>query len=134
MPVIADFLGVTIDELFGLAPEKVMSVHERAMIEIYDMSKDNKTQRKRLEYACELVRASVMGCCGCNLFGNIPDNVRASEYGNYSLYLRDSGFIFGRLNANLPFMLVMHEPEKGYDDVLAYDKRAMDFFRIPQHT
>ena len=44
MPVIADFLGVTIDELFGLAPEKVMSVHERAMIEIYDMSKDNKTQ------------------------------------------------------------------------------------------
>ena len=51
MPVIADFLGVTIDELFGLAPEKVMSVHERAMIEIYDMSKDNKTQRKRLEYA-----------------------------------------------------------------------------------
>ena len=45
-----------------------------------------------------------------------------------------SGFIFGRLNANLPFMLVMHEPEKGYDDVLAYDKRAMDFFRIPQHT
>ena len=134
MPVIADFLGVTIDELFGLAPEKVMSVHERAMIEIYDMSKDNKTQRKRLEYAYELVRASVMGCCGCNLFGNIPDNVRASEYGNYSLYLRDSGFIFGRLNANLPFMLVMHEPEKGYDDVLAYDKRAMDFFRIPQHT
>lgn len=84
MPVIADFLGVTIDELFGLAPEKVMSVHERAMIEIYDMSKDNKTQRKRLEYAYELVRASVMGCCGCNLFGNIPDNVRASEYGFFS--------------------------------------------------
>ena len=78
----------------------------------------------------KLVRASVMGCCGCNLFGDIPDNVRASEHGNYSLYLRDAGFIFGRLNANLPFMLVMPEPEKGYDDVLAYDKRVVEFFEF----
>lgn len=128
LPAIADFLGVTIDELFGRAPEKEMSVHERAMLELYDMPQNNDGAKKRLEYTYQLVRAAVMGCCGCNEFGDIPDNVRASEYSSYSLYCCDAGFIFGRLNANLPFMLVMPEPEKGYDDVLAYDKRAVEFF------
>lgn len=128
LPAIADFLGVTIDELFGRVPEKEMSVHVRAMNELYDLPQTEESPKKRLEYVYELVRASVMGCCGFNVFGDIPDNVRASEYSNYSLYLRDAGFIFGRLNANLPFMLVMPEPEKGYDDVLAYDKRAVELF------
>ena len=128
LPAIADFLDVTIDELFGRAPEKEMSIHERAMLELYDMPQSEESCKKRLEYAYGLVRASVMGCCGCNSYHDIPDNVKASEYSNYSLYLRDAGFIFGRLNANLPFMLVMPEPEKGYDDVLAYDKRVVDFF------
>lgn len=128
LPAIADYLGVTIDELFGRAPEKEMSVHVRAMNELYDLPQTEESPKKRLEYVYELVRASVMGCCGFNVFGDIPDNVRASEYSNYSLYLRDAGFIFGRLNANLPFMLVMPEPEKGYDDVLAYDKRAVELF------
>ena len=128
LPAIADYLGVTIDELFGRAPEKEMSVHVRAMNELYDLPQTEESPKKRLEYVYELVRASVMGCCGFNVFGDIPDNVRASEYSNYSLYLRDAGFIFGRLNAYLPFMLVMPEPEKGYDDVLAYDKRAVELF------
>ncbi len=130
LPAIADFLGVTIDELFGRAPEKKMSVHTRAMLELYDMTQNNDSAQKRLEYAYQLVRASVMGCCGCNEFGDIPDNVRASEYSSYSLYLRDAGFIFGRLNANLPFMLVMPEPEKGYDDVLAYNKDYVELFNF----
>ena len=128
LPAIADYLGVTIDELFGRAPEKEMSVHTRAMLELYNMTQNNDSAQKRLEYTYQLVRASIMGCCGCNEFGDIPDNVKASEYSSYSLYLRDAGFIFGRLNANLPFMLVMPEPEKGYDDVLAYDKRVVEFF------
>ncbi len=128
LPAIADYLGVTIDELFGRTPEKEMSVHTRAMLELYNMTQNNDSAQKRLEYTYQLVRASIMGCCGCNEFGDIPDNVKASEYSSYSLYLRDAGFIFGRLNANLPFMLVMPEPEKGYDDVLAYDKRVVDFF------
>ena len=128
LPMIADYLGVTIDELFGRTPEKEMSVHSRAMLELYDMQQSDKNAQNHLEYAYELVRASVMGCCGCNVFGDIPDNVKSSEYSSYSLYLRDAGFIFGRLNANLPFMLVMPEPENGYDDVLAYDKRAVELF------
>lgn len=128
LPAIADFLGVTIDELFGRAPEKEMSVTERAMLEIYDMRQDRSTVKKKIEYAYELVRVSVMGCCGCNEYGDIPANVRASDYASYTLYDQDDGFIFGRVNANLPFMLVMPEPEKGYDDVLAYDKRAVEFF------
>jgi len=128
LPAIADHLGVTVDELFGRAPEKEMSVHARAMLELYDMGQSDDNVKRRLEYAYELVRASIMGCCGCNVFGDIPENVKASEYSNYTLYCRDAGFIFGRLNANLPFMLVMPEPEKGYDDVLAYDKRAVEFF------
>ena len=130
LPAIADFLGVTIDELFGRAPEKEMSVHTRAMLELYDMHQSDESVPKRLEYAYQLVRASIMGCCGCNSFGDIPENVRASEYGQYSLYLRDAGFIFGRLNANLPFMLVMPEPEKGYDDVLAYNKDYVELFKF----
>lgn len=128
LPAIADFLGVTIDELFGRAPEKKMSVHEQAMLEIYGLPYDDDRTRRCLEYAYELVRASVMGCCGCNELGDVPDNVKTSEYSNYTLYCKDAGFIFGRLNANLPFMLVMPEPEKGYDDVLAYDKRAVELF------
>lgn len=128
LPAIADFLGVTIDELFGRAPEKEVSVHTRAMLELYDMQQSDKSAQNRLEYAYELVRASIMGCCGCNSYGNVPQNVLDSKYGQYTLYNQGAGFIFGRLNANLPFMLVMPEPEKGYDDVLAYDKRAVELF------
>ncbi len=128
LPAIADFLGVTIDELFGRAPEKEVSVHTRAMLELYDMGQSDKSAQNRLEYAYELVRASIMGSCGCNSYGDVPQNVLDSEYGQYTLYNREEGFIFGRLNANLPFMLVMPEPEKGYDDVLAYDKRAVELF------
>ena len=130
LPAIADFLGVTIDELFGRASEKEMSVHTRAMLELYDMPQNDDSAPKRLEYAYQLVRATVMGCCGCNCFGDIPENVRDSEYGQYTLYLRDAGFVFGRLNANLPFMLVMPEPEKGYDDVLAYNKDYVELFKF----
>ena len=130
LPAIADALDVTIDELYGRGSENKMNIFERAMNDMYDMPQSDDSAKKRLDYAYELVRASVMGCCGCNVFGDIPDNVKASEYHNYTLYLRDAGFIFGRLNANLPFMLVMPEPEKGYDDVLAYDKRAVGFFEF----
>ena len=125
-PAIADFLGVTIDELFGRAPEKEMSVHTRAMLELYDMPQSDDSSQKRLKFAYDLVRASIMGCCGCNIFGDIPDNVQNSTYDNHTLCLRDAGFIFGRLNANLPFMLVMPEPEKGYDDVLAMEGKAKE--------
>lgn len=129
LPAIAEYLGVTIDELFGRVPEKEMSLPTRAMLEIYDLPYDDNRNKRCMEFAYELVRASVLGCCGCNVLSDIPDNVKASEYSNYSLYLRDdAGFIFGRLNAKLPFMLVMPEPEKGYDDVLAYDKRAVELF------
>lgn len=130
LPKIADYLGVTIDELFGRVPEKEISVPERAMLEIYDMKPCDDGDRQKLEYAYELVRASVMGCCGCNEYRTLPENVRVSEYGSYTLFERDAGFIFGRLNANLPFMLVMPEPEKGYDDVLAYNKDYAELFRF----
>lgn len=79
-PAIADFLGVTIDELFGCAPEKKMSVHTRAMLELYDMRQSDKSAQDRPEYAYELVRASIMGCCSCNRYGDVPQNVLDSEY------------------------------------------------------
>lgn len=130
LPKIADYLGVTIDELFGRVPEKEISTPERAMLEIYDMKQCAEGDRQKLEYTYELVRASVMGCCGCNEYGTLPENVRVSEYGSYTLFEHDAGFIFGRLNANLPFMLVMPEPEKGYDDVLAYNRDYAELFRF----
>lgn len=129
LPAIADYLGVTIDELFGRAPEKEMCVHERVMVELSEMFGDkDPNAKKRVDYTYHLVRAAIMGCCDWKTYQDIPESVFTSEYSNYTLYLRDAGFIFGRLNANLPFMLVMPEPEKGYDDVLAYDKRAVELF------
>ena len=130
LPVIADALDVTIDELYGRGSENKMNIFERAMNDMYDMPQSDDSAKKRMDYAYHLVRACIMGCCGSNSFGEIPDFVRSSEYHNYTLYLRDAGFVFGRLNANLPFMLVMPEPEKGYDDVLAYDERAVGFFEF----
>lgn len=130
LPKIADYLEVTIDELFGRVPENEFSVPERAMLEIYDMKPCAENDRQKLEYAYELVRASVMGCCGCNEFGTLLENIKVSEYGSYTLFERDAGFILGRLNANLPFMLIMPEPEKGYDDVLAYNKDYAELFRF----
>ena len=131
LPKIADFLGVTIDELFGRATEKEMSVHERVMIEICDMQGDKDPDaKKRVDYTYHLARAAIMGCCGWKIYDDIPESVLTCEYPNYTLYHRDAGFIFGRLNANLPFMLVMSEPEKGYDDVLAYDKKYVELFQF----
>lgn len=80
LPAIADYLGVTIDKLFGRVSEKEMSFQVRTMNELYDLPQTEENPKKRLEYAYELVRVSVMGCCGCNVYGDIPDNVKASGY------------------------------------------------------
>lgn len=132
LPAIADFLGVSIDELFGRPTEKEISIYERAMLETYNMPYDDEGAKKRLECAYHLVRATIMGSCGCNSYGVIPENVFTDDnrYGQYSLYVRESGFIFGRLNAVFPFMLVMPEPENGYDDVLAYKSDYVKLFEF----
>lgn len=129
-PAIADFLGVTIDELFGRAPEKEMSVYSRVVSEIYTMPYTEDGRKDRIDCAYQLVRAAAVANCGNNYFDDIPDIVLNSKYDNHTLSNWNAGFVFGRLNASLPFMLVMPEPENGYDDVLAYNKDYVELFKF----
>ena len=79
-PAIADFLGVTIDELFGRAPEKEMSVYSHVVSEIYNTPYTEDGRKDRIECAYQLVRAAAMANCGNNYFDDIPDIVLNSKY------------------------------------------------------
>lgn len=134
LPAIADFLGVTIDKLYGRGDDEI-SLNQRVIEKTYSGPYTDEGRRERINTAVHLTRAAAMGCCGCELYTEIPNNVLNSKDGsNHTLVEWECGFIFGRLNANLQYMLVMPEPENGYDDVLAYNEKTVklfEFFGMP---
>ncbi len=126
LPEVARFLGVTIDELYGVDDRdnktlnQVLVEHFHAMGESYDM---------KFSSAMELCRAMLQGFMNC--FTYVPldkHNFNAKDWDNYSEFDCEQGFMQSRNNENLQYFLLMPEPPDGYDDFLAYDESMVSFF------
>lgn len=126
LPAIAEFLGVTIDELFGKEKEEKIDIYNAVLQHL------NKLPREqRFQEMFAICRAFPLGACGCDEYQPILNNVlQNTGWDNYSQVDLETGFMQSRNNGNLQYFLLMPKPEQGYDDVLAYQDKAVRFFEV----
>ena len=124
LPKIAEKLGVSIDELFGLKNESI-SIYDRVMRHIKNTPLEN-----RFDELFSIFRAFPLAFCGAARYDPIPEEVLACEYDSHSRINIQGGFLEMRCNANLQFAFLFPEPKCGYDKVLKYDEKYVKLFGV----
>lgn len=125
LPVIADFLEVSIDELFGNPTEKT-----NILDEIVWYLKEQPFE-EMIQKAMEIGRAVTCGLMYNDNYCNISDSAfNSPDLELYSECTRKNGFVQSRLCESLQYFLIMPEPKKGYDDVLKYDENYVKLFKL----
>lgn len=124
LPGIAEKLGVSIDELFGLRNES-MSIYDRVMEHIRATPVE-----KCFDEAFGICRAIIMAKCGCPRYEPVIPEILASEHDNHSRLNFSKGFMEARNNGDLQYVFLFPEPECGYDKALKYDKRYVKLFSV----
>lgn len=125
LPNIADFLGVTVDELFG------RSTKELDVGEVIIKYFKNLSEEERMQGAMDICRALTCGICGDDTFDPVPAYVFGEkEQSCFSEMITKNGWLQSRLNENLQYFLLMPEPEEGYDGVLGYSEELLELFRF----
>ncbi len=124
LPKIAEFLDVSIDELFGRKNENV-SIYDRIMDHIKATPAKN-----RFDEAFNINRAFILALCGCPKFDPVIPEIFNSEYDSHGKADFEEGFIEMRNNGNLQYVFLFPQPECGYDKVLKYDERYVRLFSV----
>lgn len=126
LPLIADFLGVTVDRLFGREKEET-DIRDRVVKHISALPEE-----ERLQFGMDICRAIAIAT-GMLIPEYVPvSKSRFSDTENniYSQIETDYGCIQARLNANLQYFVMMPEPKEGCDKILCYNQRYVDFFKF----
>ena len=124
LPKIAERLGVSIDELFGLKNENI-SIYDRVMEHIIATPKD-----KLFEEALNISRSVIMAGCGCPRYEPLIPEIQSSEYDHFSRLNFSKGFMEVRNNEDLQYAFLFPEPKCGYDKVLKYDEEYVKLFSV----
>lgn len=125
LPVIADYLGVSIDELFG-NPKEEADILDKVVWYIKEQPFDEQIQK-----AMDMARAVSLGLMFAENFYNITENqFNSPDLELFSECTRKNGFVQSRLCENLQYFLIMPEPKKGYDDILKYDESYVKLFKL----
>ncbi|MCM1298714.1 MAG: helix-turn-helix domain-containing protein [Firmicutes bacterium] len=126
LPLIADFLGVSVDRLFGREKTET-DIRDKVVKYISALPEEEKMQS-----AMEICRALAISV-GMLIPEYVPvSRLRFQDTENdiYSQIETDYGCIQARLNENLQYFIMMPEPEGGYDNILRYDERYVRFFKF----
>ena len=125
LPAVADFLGVTIDELFGNSSEK-LDIFNRVLRFIKELPVDEKFQN-----GIDICRAISIGMTNGEWFWRMSNaTFNDPNMDIYSQVTAKDGFYQSRLCESLQYFLIMPEPKKGYDVVLKYDERYVKLFKF----
>lgn len=125
LPDIADFLGVTVDELFGRSKREI-DVSDVIIKHFKDVTDEEKMQE-----AMDVCRALTCGICGDDSFDPVPAYVfKDKEQSCFSEMITKNGWLQSRLNENLQYFLLMPKPDEGYDEVLGYSGELVDLFNF----
>ena len=127
LPAIADYLDVTIDELFGRKKEELGVLDQ---IVRYLKAKPDDEKFRTIMNICY---AFSIACCGGDNFEPVPEHVYKNQDkvgGNFTEIVREKGFFRGRIQENLEYFLIMPEPEEGYDYVLGYKEEYVNLFKF----
>ncbi len=134
LPQIAEVLGVTIDELYGIGKEEkpfIQSVHDTIKNGI-DFNADGTSRYKGcFDIMIEICRAFILGSCGMEVYRPIEEQLwNADTWASFSQNTFECGYCQSRLPENLHYFLFMPEPKNGYDQILAYDEKMVEMFRF----
>lgn len=125
LPAIADYLGVTIDELFGNPTEKTDILNE---IVKYIREQPYK---ERFQRGMEICRSVSLGMTNAESYWGVSDKVfNDPDFELHSEVTAEEGFFQSRLCESLQYALIMPEPKKGYDAVLKYDESYVKLFKF----
>ena len=124
LPKIAGFLGVSIDELFGLKNENV-SIYDRVIEHIKATPED-----KQFTEVFNICRALLMAKGGCPRYDPLQPDILDCQYDIHSRMDFYEGFMETRNNADLQYFFLFPEPKCGYDKVLKYDERYVKLFSV----
>ena len=127
LPAIADYLEVTIDELFGRKKE------EADLLDQVVFYLESQTDEDRFKAAMDVCRTISIAFHGGEHFSHISESVYKDQEkvgGVFTQTTRAKGFFQGRLLENLEYFLIMPEPEEGYDYVLDYKEEYVDLFKF----
>lgn len=124
LPKIAQKLGVSIDELYGLKNESI-SIYDRVMRHIGETSVE-----RRFDELFRIFRAFPLAFCGAVKYEPIPDEILNSEFDCHSRINLPQGFFEMRNNGDLQFAFLFPEPKCGYDKVLKYDEQYVRLFTV----
>ncbi len=131
LPAIAEFLGISIDELFGNQKENVEM--EKRIVDYVRETPEEEMYEKIMKIG----RAIICGMMGMNDFyaldvwgdeDDIPFNKAYSP--PFSQFENDNGFLQIRWGKRLNYLYVMPEFEGGYDDLLRYDESYLRLYRF----
>lgn len=126
LPLIADFLGVTIDRLFGREKEDE-DIRDRVVKHISALPEE-----ERLQFSMDICRAAAIAT-GMLIPEFVPvakSRFSDTENNIYSQIETNYGCIQARINENLQYFIMMPEPKEGYDKILCYDQRYAEFFKF----
>lgn len=124
LPQIADFLGVTIDELYGRADESV-SIETRVLRYLKSID-----QEKRIPAMFEICRCLFLTLSADSVYQPASNASKEEESMSVSQLSFDNGWAQARTKNKQSYFVLLPEPEKGYDDYLKYDERFVSLFKF----
>lgn len=125
LPDIADFLAVTVDELFG------RSKRELDVSDVIVKHFKNVPEEEKMREAMDVCRALTCGICGDDSFDPVPAYVfKDTEQSCFSEMITKNGWLQSRLNENLQYFLLMPKPDEGYDKILGYSGELVELFEF----
>lgn len=125
LPKIADFLDVTIDELFGKEKQE-LSIEDK-IIRYFKTVPDDA----RIQKSMDITRSLFCVFTGGEQYYPVPDYVFNSPDSDiFSCITNNTGWMQSRITERLQYFLLMPEPKNGYDDLLKYDESYVKLFKF----
>lgn len=120
LPRIADNLGVTIDALFG-REEETLCFEEQFMHQIADIPYSARFHR-----IFEIARLSSLALMGETHY---DENSFSQAEDVYTQIIDDYGILIGRVRTvKNPFLLLLPEPQNGFESAIMPDERMAELF------
>ncbi|MDE7238540.1 MAG: helix-turn-helix transcriptional regulator [Lachnospiraceae bacterium] len=125
LSAIADSLDVSIDALFGREQEGVPDIFDQVLQYLLSFPEEN-----RIHQAFDLCWVMCEMVFGPTYHQPLEKyHIDASDE-RYAQTILETGFLQARLNHTQQYFFLMPEPENGYDELLSYSERYVQFFSI----
>jgi len=128
IPAIADYFGVSTDRLFGRKTRDYVDLNQELWESIGQVGEMKDRLTKVFEY-CWLMNAAIMNGHGSmEDFKPIAKVMEEKSRNHFSQMVFDTGIANMGLSKDMPYFLIMPEPERGWGAELFFKEEYVEFF------